>query len=138
MSMLKINQEKDGLIRKIAQKYDLRLLFLFGSQITGQTHKESDFDFGYLASPDLSIEEEGYLIGELMPIAEANDERAVNLVNFKRASPLLLHSALNNAQLLYEKEAGAFANFQNYGFKVYIETLPLFELKAERMGIAPK
>src|SRR3989344_7749574 len=106
--MFSINHKKEGLVKKAAEKYGLSLLFLFGSQITGQTHKESDFDFGYVSSRGLSVEEEGYLIGELMPIAEVSDERAINLVNFKRASPLLLYSALHNAQLLYEKETDAF------------------------------
>ena len=136
--MIQISHKKEEQVIKIAQKYDLSLLFLFGSQVSGQTHKESDFDFGYIASRGLSIEEEGRLIGELMPVAEVNDERAINLVDFKRACPLLLYSALNSAQLLYEKEKDAFANLQNYAFKIYIETLPLFKLKAERMGIAQK
>ena len=71
-----------------------------------------------------------------MPIAEVNDERLINLVNFQGANPLLRRAAGENAELLYEKESGMFAEFQAYAFKSYIETLPLFRLKAERMGIS--
>lgn len=134
--MIQINAKKKKLIQDIARKYNLRLLFLFGSQVSGNTHKESDFDFGYIAARGLSLNEEGRLIGNLMPIAEVNDERMINLVNFQGASPLLRYAAAQNAELLYEKNAGDFAAFQAYAFKTYIETLPLFRLKAKRMGIA--
>ena len=133
-----ITEKLKSRVENLAHKYGLNLLFLFGSQITGQTHKESDFDFGYIANRDLSMEEEGRLIIELMPVARVRDERIINLVSFKRAKPLLLYSALNNAQLLYEREAGYFAGYQAYAFKIYVETLPLFKLKAERLGIIVK
>jgi len=136
--MIGIDDKKRELVRQIAQKYNLRLFVLFGSQVTGQTHKESDFDFGYIADRDLSLDEEGRLIGEIMPLAEIKDERMVNLVSLKKTSPLLFYSALNNSQLIYEEEEGALADLQAYAFKVYVETLPLFRLKAERLGVTLK
>ena len=136
--MLKITPQKQGSIQKIANQYGIFLLFLFGSRVTGQTHQESDYDFGYLSERNLSLEEEGRLIGELMPIAEIKDERLINLVSLKKASPLLLYAAVNRAQLLYEKEKDAFAEFRAYAFKKHIENLPLVRLKAEKMGIAVK
>lgn len=132
---VEINEKLKDRVAKLAEKYGLRLVFLFGSQVTGRTHKESDFDFGYISSRELSITDEGYLIIDLMPVAKVRDERLINLVNFKKASPLLLYSALNNAQLLFEDKPGFFSNIQAYAFKLFVETQPLYRLKAERLGI---
>lgn len=120
-------------INEIAEKYNLKLLFLFGSQVTGQTHAESDYDIGYLSERELTLNEEGELIIALMPIIEVRDERLINLVSLKKASPLLLYAATKSAQVLYEKRKTAFAELQALAFKKYIEMMPLYKLKRERM-----
>jgi len=43
---MEINREK---IEKIAKKYNLELMVLFGSQATGQTHSRSDVDLGVIS-----------------------------------------------------------------------------------------
>ena len=136
--MIKIDEKKEELIQNIARKYDLRLLFLFGSRVTGRVHKESDFDFGYISNRVLSMMEEGQMIIDLMPIAEVRDERIINLVSFKMAKPLLLYSATSNAQLLYEKENDYFDELKLRAFRMYVEIIPLLKIKAERMGIKIK
>jgi len=136
--VINIDSKKENLIKKIVGEYELQLLFLFGSRVTGRIHKESDYDFGYISERDLSLEEEGQFIIDLMPIAGARDERLINLVNFKRAKPLLLYAATNEAQLLYEKLPGYFANLQARAFRMYVEIIPLIKMKAERMGIKLK
>jgi predicted nucleotidyltransferase len=50
-------QEKQYIAR-IAQKYSLELILLFGSQATGRTHGQSDFDVAYLSKQKLDLEEE--------------------------------------------------------------------------------
>ena len=133
--MINIEGKNKDLVKKIAEKYNLRLLFLFGSRVTGRIHKESDYDFGYISNRELTLMEEGQFIIDLMPLAKARDERLINLVNFKRAKPLLLHAATNEAQLLYERLPGYFANLQARAFRMYVEIIPLIKMKAERMGI---
>lgn len=44
-----LTEKQKHKIEKISQKYSLDLLLLFGSQVTGQIHKESDFDVAYIA-----------------------------------------------------------------------------------------
>ncbi len=133
--MIKLSEKNKNLIAKIAGKYDLRLLFLFGSRVTGRIHKESDYDFGYISERDLSLMEEGQLIIDLMPIAGARDERLINLVSFKRAKPLLLYAATSNSQLLFEKKENEFDELKIRAFKMYVEIIPLLKMKAKRMGI---
>ena len=131
--MIKLTEQKEKYIKKMAQKYSLELLLLFGSQISGKTHKESDFDFAYLSSRRLNLDQEGQLINDLLFLIDKHDERIINLVNIKKATPLLLYAMTSQSQLLYEKEPATFAVLRAYSFKKYIETKPLYQMKAERL-----
>lgn len=118
---------------KIVKKYSLKLLLLFGSQATGKTHKESDFDVAYLSEQELTIEEEGRFILDLMPELKIADERLINLVNIKRASPLLFHSMTSNCKVLFAEDNLIFPTLRAYALKKYMETTPLFRLKELRL-----
>lgn len=54
-------------IKELADTYGLNLVILFGSQVTGGTHRESDYDVGYAAGHTLTIESQGKLILDLIP-----------------------------------------------------------------------
>ena len=81
----KISPQK--LIKKIAQKYNLELILLFGSRVNGKISKESDFDIAYLSKRELNMEEEVGLNCDLMRIFQSD---MVDLTNVRRANPLLL------------------------------------------------
>jgi len=129
--MFKVNKKQ--LIKKIAQKYSIELFLLFGSRVTGKIHKESDYDIAYLSSRKLNLDEEGRLINELLFIVGEHDERMINLVNIRKASPLLLYAMTSNAQVIFEKEPAIFARLRAYAFKKYIETKPLYEERKKRL-----
>ena len=121
---------KKNLIDKIAQKYSLELLLLFGSQVSGKTSKESDFDVAYLSKEDLDLEKEAELIVDLAPLFKSEN---IDLVNIKKAPPLLLYAITRNCRIIFEKEPLMFANLRAYAFKKYIETKPLYELKFKKL-----
>jgi len=127
--MVNINGKKD-LINKIVQKYSLELLLLFGSQVSGKTSKESDFDVAYLSKEDLDLEKEAELIVDLAPLFKSEN---IDLVNIKKAPPLLLYAITRNCRIIFEKEPLMFANLRAYAFKKYIETKPLYELKFKKL-----
>jgi len=126
--MEKIKEKK--LLKKIAQKYSLELILLFGSRILGQIHRESDFDVAYLSRKDLDLEDEAELIIELSPIFQSEN---IDLVNLKRASPLLFYAITKDCQVLFEKKSSVFSALRTYAFKKYIETKPLYEEKFKRL-----
>lgn len=113
-------------IAKLAKKYDLTLVVLFGSQATGQTHRESDVDVAYMSEEKLSFDDEALLNTDLTGIFQ-NDK--VSLVNLKTASPLLLKQIVTNAVVLYEKEPHLFVEMFLYALRMYEEAEPLFELR---------
>lgn len=127
-----ITFKKKSLLKKIAQKFSLELILLFGSRVEkpGNLHQESDFDVAYLGSRHLDLMEEAQLIIDLVPIFQSEN---IDLVNLKKASPLLLYAITKNCQVLYEKKALTFAALRAYAFKKYVETKPLYEEKYKRL-----
>lgn len=126
----KIKKKK---FKNLAQKYSLELLLLFGSRVSGKTHQESDYDIAYLSKRKFSLDKQGRLIMDLLPLIGEYDERLINLVNIKKASPLLLYAMTTNSLVLFEKKPASFACLRAYAFKKYIETKPLYKEKAERL-----
>lgn len=126
--MLGIKEKK--IIEEIAQEYSLELFLLFGSKVSGGAYKESDFDVAYLSKKDLTLEEEAKLIVELSPVFRSEN---IDLVNLRKAPPLLFYAVFKNCQLLYEKTPSIFAALRAYAFKKYIETKPLYQEKFQRL-----
>ena len=117
--MIQITDAQSRHAENVAKQFQLDLLILFGSQVTGQTHAESDYDIGYVGQQPLSLEEEGRLILALMPVLGIRDERLINLVNLRRTKPLLLYGATKNAQVIFEVNPTTFAKLRPHPYKHY-------------------
>lgn len=110
------------MLNKLADKYELKLVILFGSQVSGRTHQESDYDIAYFSDRDLSSEEESHLMFGLMPIMKIRDERLVNLVNAKKAGALLLRSITSGGQVLFERGQEDFLSLKLYARRVFFDS----------------
>lgn len=121
---------KKEIFKKIASRYKLKLLLLFGSRVTGNVHEESDFDIAYLSAKNLSLKDEARLTVDLSPIVKSEK---IDLVNLKTASPLLLYGITGEAEILFTKDDLLFPSLRAYAFKKYIEGRPLYELKRQRV-----
>jgi len=120
--MEKINTEK---FKELAQKYDLNLLILFGSQVSGKTHPMSDFDFGFIGEKELNYENRSRLMRDLSILVKFSDVEAVDL---KKASPFLLREIARNNSVVFEKN-GAYADFFSNAVRKYFDAKPIFELQ---------
>lgn len=123
---MEINEKQQKNIEKIAEKYGLKLILLFGSQASGDTHSESDFDIAYVSERKLSFEEECQLNFEF---TENLPGDRVDTVDIKKASPLLMRSIFKNPQILYKKDGMVFPTYRSYAFKLFVEAKPLYEIK---------
>ncbi|MCL5010976.1 MAG: nucleotidyltransferase domain-containing protein [Patescibacteria group bacterium] len=122
--------DKNELLLSIAQKYDLRLLLLFGSQVDGkQLHKESDFDVAYLSRGKLDLMKEAQMIVDLTPYFHSEN---IDLVNLKNASPLLYYAVFDKCQVLYQENGLLFPALRVYAFRKFVEMQPIYELKRQR------
>ena len=128
--MIMIDAEKiKPQVKNLAEKYGLSLLMLFGSQVTGKTHKESDFDIAYLADKKLSFEDGGRIIIEIAKIIGARDERLVNLCNIKESGALLLKEIFDRHQVLFYADRNVYDSYKIFSVKNFIESRPLFDLR---------
>jgi len=120
-----INPKK---LQKIVRQYGLRLLLLFGSRAQDKALPKSDFDIAYFAGRPLSLEEESRLIVDLGPAVGSDN---IDLVDLKKAPPLLLYAITQNARVLYAENQMLFPELASYAFKRYVESKLLFELKRQ-------
>lgn len=129
---MRITKKQKDKIKKLAKKYDLKMVLLFGSQATGKTHKESDIDIAFLPEKKISFKDDYYLNYEFTNIFQ-NDK--IDTVNLRGANPLLMYAIFKNPKILYEKDRFIFYNYENYAFKRYVEEAkPLCEIKFSKLS----
>lgn len=116
-------------IKQLAEKYGLSLVMLFGSQVSGKTHKESDFDIAYLSNEKLSFKDEGRIIIDLASIIGARDERLVNLSDIKKAGALLLKEIFDKHQVVFCADRNVYDSYKIFSVKNFIDSKPLFNLR---------
>lgn len=123
---MELNLSQKEQIKDCAEKYQIKMMLLFGSQVKRKIlHQESDFDIAYLSKKNLSGKEIINLNCDLIDVFE-NDK--VDLVDLRRANPFLRYEIAKNSQLLYGKEMD-YLEFKAFAFKDYISHRPLFELR---------
>jgi uncharacterized protein len=103
----------------------LQIALLFGSSVTGEVHKHSDIDLALLYDRPVDI-----LILTNRVIRYLRNDN-VDVVDLRRASPLLKYSILKKGRLLYEKSLGTFNTFYSLTFRRYIDTKKLRDAQAE-------
>lgn len=132
--MIKITTEKQEILKRMTDKYGIKLMVLFGSQVSGKIHKESDFDIAYLADKKLSFEDEGRIIIDLAKIIGVRDERLVNLSDIKNAGALLLKEIFDRHQILFCADRNIYDSFKIFSVKNFIENRPIFDLRDYLIG----
>lgn len=78
----------------------LDLLLVFGSRARGEGHAGSDWDFGFLAGPDLDVD------GLRLRLVDVLGMDRVDLVDLAKASGLLRFRAARDGIVVFERRAG--------------------------------
>ena len=113
-------------IQEVAKKYGLKLILLFGSQVTGKIHKESDFDIAYLPKKNLSYDDK-IDINFQFTLIFPQERYRVDTVNIKKVKPLLLYGIFRKCQVLYAQDDLIFPTYRVYAFRKYMEIKPFLE-----------
>lgn len=93
-------------LEKIAHKFDLKLLILFGSRAKGTEKTNSDYDLAYFPPFKFTIKDEMKLFDEI--ISFLKDEK-VDLINLKTTNKLhVANNIFQTGKVIYEKETGFF------------------------------
>jgi len=112
----------EGIKDKLAPLFKdrrLKLVLLFGSAVLGNVHKESDIDLAFLFDRPVDILS---LTNRVIRFLHADN---IDVVDLRRASPLLKFSVVKNGRVLYEKLPGMFNEFYSLAFRMYVDTKKL-------------
>ena len=124
-----ISNEQKELIAAVCQKYEVKILLLFGSEVDGRTHKESDVDVAFLGKK-LSFEELAQFNTELQKVF---GREKIDTVSLLPLNPLILKRIFDNHQVLYLKDRFLYHTLSSYAIKSYLETKFLRENLKKRL-----
>jgi predicted nucleotidyltransferase len=97
----------------------LQFIVLFGSLASGRIHKESDIDLAFLFDEPTDILA---LTNRVIRLLHADK---IDVVDLRRASPLLCFAAARQGKLLHERSPGLFNSFYSLAFRRYVDTKKL-------------
>ncbi|OHB40842.1 MAG: hypothetical protein A3K25_03700 [Planctomycetes bacterium RIFOXYB12_FULL_42_10] len=102
----------------------LRLILLFGSVATGKVNKKSDIDLAFLFDKPIDMLA---LTNRVIRLLRTDN---IDVIDLRRASPLLKYSAVRHGKPLYEREPGMFNEFYSLAFRMYVDTKKLRDAQA--------
>jgi predicted nucleotidyltransferase len=105
----------------------LELLILFGSRARGDSHPESDWDFGYLATPGFGP----YNLLARLVVLLGTDR--IDLVNLNRTNGLLRFRVAAEGQTLFEARPGSFEDFWLDAVPFWWDMGPIFQAGYEEI-----
>lgn len=98
----------------------IKLLVLFGSQATGKAGKNSDTDVAVLSDGELTLAEKGEIGIEAGKILHVSEDK-IDVIDIRRASPLLQQEIAQSGKLLYG-DPFDFLRFRVLAWKRYQDT----------------
>lgn len=116
--LISAEEIKDRL-KPVFQDEGLQLVLLFGSVVSGGSHRHSDIDIAFLFDTTVDILS---LTNRVIRLLHVDN---IDVIDLRRASPLLKFSAVNKGNLLYEREDGIFNTFYSLAFRMYIDAKKL-------------
>ncbi len=108
-----------GKLEAIFSEDGLQLVMVFGSTVSGKIHKKSDLDVAFLFDRPIDTVA---LTNKVINLLHTDN---IDVVDLKRASPLLKYSIVKTGRLIYEKEVGLFNAFYSLAVRMYIDTQKL-------------
>lgn len=112
-------------IKKLAEKHNLSLVILYGSQVKGDIHKESDIDIAVLGIKPISTDD---LIALSNEFAEIFDVYEIDVKSLHNTDALFRYQVMSNSELLYGSSFN-YNSFKAYAFRSYHDSTDLFRLK---------
>lgn len=123
---MEISEKQKIKTNDLAKKYQLKLILLFGSRVTGKLNKESDFDVAYLPSRNLDFDQENDINLQFTSIFMHD---RVDTVDMRKASPLLFYAIFKNCQVLFAQDNLIFYRYRAYAAKQFADAKNFYERK---------
>lgn len=107
----------------------LRLVVLIGSMVSGHVRRQSDIDLAFLYDGPVDILS---LTNKVIRLLHTDN---VDVVDLRRASPLLKFSAAKNCKVIYERIPGTFNEFYSLAFRRYVDTKKLRDARRKTIKL---
>jgi len=99
-------------LEEIRKKYNLSLILMHGSQVSGKTHSESDTDIAFVRQNDSLKVNFLELLADLSKLLKKDK---IDLVDITHANPLLLQKVIIKSKLL----AGDKSNYDRLSLEAF-------------------
>lgn len=106
------------ILNTILNKYSISLLITFGSFGTDRFNENSDIDIAFKSKKQLSPYDEISMLNDFVAYFGRDN---IDLINLKKATPLLLYEIACKGNVLYE-ENHSFLDFKLYASFRYADT----------------
>jgi len=113
-------------LKRIARKYKLELLLLFGSQANGGTHSKSDIDLAFFSLVNI---DEQRLYEDVMKIFQRGDIDLINLYTTHNHS--LRYEILSKGLIIYERKKGTKSKMEGQSFIDYLDFQRYYALRSK-------
>jgi predicted nucleotidyltransferase len=120
---LSVEAIREGLAPLFCEE-TLKLVILFGSTASGKTHRKSDIDLAFLYTTPI---DRLTLANQVIRLLRTD---RVDVVDLRRASPLVQFAVAQTGQVLFERAPGAYPEFCSLAFRRYVDTKKLRDARA--------
>ncbi len=110
-------------LASIYEEEGLKLVLLFGSIASGKHRMESDIDLAFLFDREVDI------VGLTTRVIELLAADNVDVVELRKASPLLRFSIARNPIVLHESRPSMFSEFYSLSFRMFMDTEKIRSLR---------
>jgi len=105
-------------LNALLEKYNIKLIYIFGSYAKGKNDKNSDLDIAVLLEKGYNPLDKLSLIGDFIDIFKRND---IDLVILNDANPVLEHQVIKYGKLVYMKDEDVKVFYEVRVLKEYMD-----------------
>ena len=119
-------KQKQG-IEKIGRKYNLKLILVHGSYITGRIKTGSDLDIAVLGKKPIKMDDLLEIHSDLADIFGDSQERELDLKSLHEVNPFFRFEVMRHSVLLYGDPVDYYS-FKAYAFRDFQDSQSLLNL----------
>jgi len=126
---MKLTELEKQKIIKIGKKYNLKLILLHGSYVTGKVRYNSDLDIAVLGKKSIDFKTLLKIYSDLSGVFGNNPERELDFKSLHKIDPLFCYQVAKYSELLYGNLLD-YNEFRAYAFRAYYDAKDLFKLES--------